>query len=140
MIGVPQGLILGPLLFILFTKSLEEVVTAHDIQFHSYADDTQMYLNFQPVNECDNQFYLTKLESCLKSVNIWMKHHFLKLNIDKTDVMEVSLYTKLRPIWLIFNSNLLDHDIELIFDTVTQVRNLGTRSWYWTDFWHCDTS
>jgi len=60
-IGILQGSILGPLLFMLFKKSLEEVVTAHDIPFHSYADDTQMYLHFQPVNECDNQFYLLNL-------------------------------------------------------------------------------
>jgi len=52
---------------------------------------------------------------------------FLNLNIDKTDVMDVSVYPKLRPkVFDQFSINLvLDHDIELIFNTVTQVRYLG---------------
>ena len=79
---------LCPQLFILFTKSLEEVVTAHNMQFHTYADDTQLHVNFQPDNECENQLNLNKLQCCLTSINTWVKHHFLKLNLDKTEGSE----------------------------------------------------
>ena len=44
-----------------------------------------------------------------------MKHHFLKLNLDKADVMEVSVNSF---------SILLDKDTKLNFDAITQVKNL----------------
>ena len=60
-IVVLQGFVLSPLLFILFTKSWEEVVAAHNMQFHTCANDTQLYLNFQPDNKCENQLNFNKV-------------------------------------------------------------------------------
>ena len=42
--GVPQGSVLGPILFITHTSPLEDIPGWHDIDFHLYADSTQMYL------------------------------------------------------------------------------------------------
>ena len=54
-----------------------------------------------------------------------MHHHFLKLNIDKTDVMEISLCPSLIPETFIHCSLFLNNNTHLNFDMVKQVKNLG---------------
>ena len=61
----------------------------------------------------------------MTSINTWMKHHFLKLNLDKTDVMEVSVYPNHFPIMFDSFLILVDKDTKLNFNTVTQAKNLG---------------
>ena len=88
-IGVPQGSILGPLLFILYTKDLQELVKQYGLSVHLYADDTQIYFSFD-IN-CINPD-LSKIQACFSEIKKWMAANFLKLNEEKTKVLELGVY------------------------------------------------
>ena len=80
--GVPQGSILGPLLFILYTFDIFQSVANSHIQ--SYADDTQLLLSFDPA-DYERAMYL--LNRDLESVLDYSKQHNLRINPNKTEVL-----------------------------------------------------
>ncbi|MHC5954089.1 reverse transcriptase domain-containing protein, partial [Streptococcus pyogenes] len=74
---------LGPILFTLYMLPLGSIIRRHSINFHCYADDTQLYLSMKP----GNTHHLVKLQECLKDIKSWMAANFLLLNSDKTEVI-----------------------------------------------------
>ena len=88
--GVPQGSVLGPVLFILYTKPLASLLDSHSLSSQSFADDTQLYSS-SPPDQIDAT--LVTVQDCILDTKRWMTDNKLKLNDDKTEALLFSRKT-----------------------------------------------
>ena len=86
--GVPQGTVIGPLLFLLYTSPLSKVIDSHQgIQHAMYADDTQIYITLKPNGNNDA---VRKLSSCLEDIRVWSFNNRLCLNERKSEMIHIT--------------------------------------------------
>ena len=69
---------------ILYTADLADVAAKHDVNLHSFADDTQLYVYCR---RCDASTAVDQLEECITEVGQWMSANRLKLNTHKTELL-----------------------------------------------------
>jgi hypothetical protein len=114
--GVPQGSVLGPQLFNLYTQPVKDIIITYNFGVHMYADDIQVYFSFGSTEELEQK--LSDLAKCMTEIQTWMDVNKLKFNKSKTEA-------------IVFQSPSANKTPELIcgnqvFRPTESVRNLGS--------------
>ena len=127
--GVPQGSVLGPRIYCMYTKPVSDIIQRHGLSHHSYADDTQLYMTMDHSNN-DWRDGLARIELCVSEIREWMNQNMLKLNNDKTELIvfaskyKQDLYNDLS---ITIGDTVVDYssqvkDLGVIFDRVLSLR------------------
>ena len=124
--GVPQGSVLGPLLFSLYASPVSTLTGKHKaVNFHFYASDTQLYVYLSHTNA---SAAFDKLNRCLQDVKEWISASKLKLNPDKTEFILFGSKKQEESLNACFPIDILGNP----FHPTKSVRNLGV--WFDSDF------
>jgi len=82
--AIPQGSVLGPILFVLYIADVLQLAKDHGLLPHAYADDTQILGVCRP-SETDELQH--RVSDCLDAVSSWMAANRLQLNHEKTEAL-----------------------------------------------------
>ena len=89
---------LGAILYLLYTAPLADVIKEHNMSYHFYADDTQIYMSFQPSSYMVSLDEVrSTIEACVSDINEWMTDNKLKLNNDKTELLILHAHHRPSP-------------------------------------------
>ena len=114
--GVPQGSVLGPVRF----TTLHGIIRRHRLDFHLFADDSQLYVSFKIKDTNDETISLARIQACVGELKARMIYHRLQLNESKTEILVITTPSSAGK------HNLSDVVIgDSILKPTTVARNLG---------------
>ena len=88
--GVPQGSVLGPILFTLYVAPVANVITSYGVCHLQYADNTQLYIALK------NEDSISNLQNCANDVYNWFAQNGLSLNPEKSEAILLGTGARLR--------------------------------------------
>ena len=121
--GVPQGSVLGPVLFNIYIRSLYNAVQKLNFNIHSFADDHQVFKPFSP--KYQHAVLANELPSVFNQITKWMASHYLLLNPGKTEIIVFGCQSTLLNLKI--NGTFLTQSLCIRF--VSTVKNFG----FWLD-------
>ena len=120
--GVPQGSVAGPHIFTAYVQPVAAIINSFQAAHHIYADDTQLYVSFDPKSSGDIASAKLRLTNCTTEIRSWMLANKLKLNDLKT---ELFLIASLSHVEIVSH---LDVDLKIGGSVITpssSIKNLG---------------
>ena len=116
-LGVPQGSVLGPLLFILYTADVTSLFPSHSATGHLFADDVQAYVHGSPSTQL---ILVRRIEALSHDLHLWMSSNRLSLNSNKTQLIWLGTPQQIKKIDFLLLSQTFPQ-----FTFSTSVRDLG---------------
>jgi len=90
---VPQGSVLGPLLFTVYVAPVGELIYSFGVSYHHFTDDLRLFVTMDAANTTSA---LDRLARCCDAVRHWFLENYLQLNADKSDVMILDTFAQLK--------------------------------------------
>ena len=91
--GLPQGSVLGPILFSLYISLIGQIVSDFSISHQQYADDVQLYINLKSTTIGTS---ISRLKTCLSTLHSWLCFNGLSLNPDKSEAILFGTHQRLQ--------------------------------------------
>ena len=118
--GVPQGSVLGPVMFITYMTPIADISKKHQVLYHRFTDDIQLYVSYNPAVSDELENVKQLLIQCIGEIRAWMLIHQLKLNNDKTEF--IVRQPQLGTTWTYFIINRCSQESGLLLRPTSAVK------------------
>ena len=81
----------------LYTTPIADIINSHNLHYHFYADDTQLYVTFKTDYDVDAGLSRSRVKHCVVDIDRWMTNNKLKLNENKAEPLVISSRYRSRP-------------------------------------------